>query len=75
MGVDNHLSLAERVAMLEADWENTKEDLKEIKDKLDQLIELKHKGLGALGLVSLLIGSGVVGLVLTILNLFKSNHL
>jgi hypothetical protein len=69
------IDLAERVAVLETEWSNTKDDLKEIKGKLDDLLHLKSKGMGALGLVSLLIGSGMIGLVITIVNIFRQPHL
>lgn len=63
--------MAERIAVLENEWTNAKQDLSEIKKKLDELLHLKSKGMGALGLVSLLIGSGVIGLIFAIINFFK----
>lgn len=70
MGNDNinytH-TLHERVAVLETQMQ----DLKEIREKLDQLLELKARGMGAMGLVGLVIGSGVLGLIATIFELFQ----
>lgn len=70
--MDSNLSetivdLAERVAVLETKLD----DLKEIKDKLDELLHLKSQGMGALTLVGMILGSGVIGLVLTLMNFFK----
>lgn len=57
----NH-TLAERVAILETQMS----DLKEIKEKLEQLVQLKAQGMGALTLVSILVGSGAIGLIATL---------
>ena len=62
--------LGERVATLETKLELITTELTEIKEKLDELLTLKHKGLGALGLVSVLVGSGVIGLIAIVLNFF-----
>lgn len=62
--------LYERVAVLE----NQMEDLKEIKEKLDELLQLKAKGTGALTLVGLIFGSGAIGLVLMIVNFFRPSQ-
>lgn len=67
MAGQNELSLPERVAVLETEINTLQTDLKEIKDKLDDLLTLKARGMGALSLVSLIIGSGVIGLIVTIL--------
>lgn len=67
--------LVSRVATLEAQHDTVNEDLKEIKEKLDELLHLKSKGMGALWLVSLIVGSGVLGLILTVINFFSKPHL
>lgn len=65
-------SLHERIAVLETQMK----DLAEIRGKLDQLLELKARGMGAMGLVGLVIGSGVLGLFATFFSLFRAhNHL
>lgn len=63
----SHLPIGERVARLEQQMEQ----LNEIRDKLDELLELKHKGLGALQFVGILLGSGVIGVIALVLNVFK----
>ena len=59
----DYTSLAERVIVLETEWTQAKEDLKKINLKLDELLILKSKGLGALWLIGLLIGSGLTSFV------------
>jgi hypothetical protein len=71
----DHKSLAERVAILESQREYDRILLNDIKLKLDELLELKHKGMGAIGLVGLIIGSGVIGLAFTIWNMLRGPHL
>lgn len=63
--------LGERVAILENELATIKGELSEIKEKLDELLTLKHKGLGALGLVSILVGSGVIGLIALTIQFFR----
>ena len=69
--MSNDLPLNERVAVLEIQMK----DLEEIKQKLDDLIQLKSKGMGALTLVSLIFGSGIIGLVMMVVNFVKQGHL
>lgn len=64
-------TLHERVAVLEIQME----DLKEIKSKLDELIQLKSQGMGALTLVGIILGSGAIGLIMMVVNFFKQGHL
>lgn len=68
----DHLSIPERVTALETERERLKEDLDEIKSKLDDLLHLKSKGIGAFWLVGLVISSGLLGLFSTIANLFSN---
>jgi len=60
-----------RIAALEANYQTLNKDLEEIIDRLDDLLHLKSKGMGALWLVSLILGSGVIGAVAFIVNLFN----
>lgn len=69
------VDLVERITVLETEWDATKKDLEEIKGKLDELLHLKSRGMGALWLVSLLISSGMVGLVISISSFFHKPHL
>jgi len=77
MGTDSEVLMdhAERISALETEFAATKQDLKDIKAKLDELLHLKSKGLGAFWFVSLLISSGLVGVVVTIVNFLNRPHL
>lgn len=68
MDNDITIDLAERVAVLETKLEK----LDSIESKLDDLLHLKSKGMGALWLVSLLVGSGMLGLVAAIVSFFHN---
>lgn len=63
-------SLAERVAVLETQMK----DLTEIKEKLDELLKLKAQGMGAISLVSVLLGSGVLGIIATLFAFLHKGH-
>lgn len=67
------LDLGERVAALETKMERIEPDLKEIKDKLDELLHLKSKGMGALYFVGILLSSGLIGIVTMVLS-FLNGH-
>lgn len=69
------LSPAERLAVLETKFDQMKADHLEIITKLDDLLELKHKGLGAVWFVSLIIGATITAGIGTIVALFKNGHL
>jgi len=75
--LDNNerLPLGERIAILETRLNQYEIDVKEINVKLDELLELKHKSAGALGLISLIVGSGVIGLITLITGYFNKPHL
>lgn len=75
METSKTIDLAERVAVLETKLETLSSDLGEIKTKLDSLLELKTKGMGAIGLVGIIISSGFIGLVMMAVNFFKPGHL
>ena len=66
---------AERIAILETKFEAMEKNLKDISQKLDTLLELKSKGLGAFWLVGLIFGSGVLGILVTAFSFFKPGHL
>lgn len=68
---NNQTPIGERVARLELQMEQ----LDEIKTKLDELLGLKDKGAGAVWVFSLIVGSGILGIVWTIINFFGHPHL
>lgn len=69
-------SLVERISVLETERIQTKEDIKEIKAKLDELLQLKSKGLGALWFITMLfvLGSGMAAFVYNILGSMPKPH-
>lgn len=66
---------AERIAVLETKFEEMQKDISNISEKLDELLELKSKGLGAFWLVGLIFGSGALGVIAMLANFFKPGHL
>lgn len=68
--------LNERVSVLETQHEVMEDKLDKIIQKLDGLLELKYKGMGAIGLVSILIASasGVALIVSFIINIFNGKQ-
>lgn len=62
------LEWAGRIAKLETEMTHLKKSNEEIKIKLDQLLELKSKGVGAFWLASLLLGTSIVGTFVTFLD-------
>lgn len=59
---EREIETAERIAVLEFQVRLMQITVEETNKKLDQLLELKTKGMGAVWLVSLLFGSGLLGL-------------
>lgn len=66
------LTQAERIAGLEVQVQTLSEDVKAMNRKIDELLALKNKGAGAFWLVSIVVGSGLVGLVGLLVNWLKS---
>jgi hypothetical protein len=66
-----NIALHERIAVLETNAIATTQKLNEIGQQLDSLLELKAKGMGALGLVSLVVGSGLLGIIGLLINYFR----
>lgn len=75
-------TVEERVAVLEAKVdllsvqvsahaEETRGEYRTLESKLDDLLALKNKGMGAIWLASALIGSGLIGLVSMFVNWMK----
>jgi uncharacterized BrkB/YihY/UPF0761 family membrane protein len=66
--------LGERVSVLETQQFAMDEKLDVITKQLEDLLTLKHKGMGAIGLVSILFAgaAGIVGVLTFVLGFFKS---
>jgi hypothetical protein len=61
----------ERIAVVEHQVSNLVERVEKMDDKLDQLLELKAKGMGAFWFASLIVGTGVAGMFTTFVTWFK----
>ena len=61
----------ERIAVVEHKVEELSQRVKGMDDKLDQLLELKAKGMGAFWFASLIVGTGVAGMFTTFIAWFK----
>jgi len=66
--------MPERLAILETKVEHLSAQNEDIKNKLDALLAFKHKGLGALGLVTAILGTSIIGAVYTVFEWFKIAH-
>jgi len=69
---DREIEQAEKVAVLELEVRLLRENLQNITNKLDELLALRQKGLGAFWLASTLLGTGIVGAVVAIINYWRS---
>lgn len=63
----------ERIALLEYKNSQVEKELAEINSKLTALLALRDKGMGAFWLASALIGTGIVGLFLTVIDWLKGH--
>ena len=68
----------ERLKALEVEVQNLAKDfakiegeLSQVNTKLDNLLEFKNKGMGAFWLVSALVGSGLIGIVTSLIDWIK----
>lgn len=61
----------ERIATLEAKEKAIEQRLTDIDKKLDDIISLKNKGLGAFWLASALVGTGIAAFVANLIDWFK----
>ncbi len=57
------ITQAERIAALEVQVSDMQKQQQQINDKLDELLALRNKGIGAFWLSSGLLGTGIVGFI------------
>lgn len=62
---------AERLAVLETQMKDLKDRVESMDAKLDDLLTLRHKGVGAFWLASMLFGTGIAGALLGVISWFK----
>ena len=63
---------AERIAALETEVTNLKEEVREMNRKLDNLLALKNKGAGAFWLGGILFGTSLAAFLTYVLSWFRS---
>ena len=68
------LTVPERLAILETKIENMSLQHTLMMTKLDALLAFKHKGLGALGLVTAILGSSILGGIFVLVDWVKGTH-
>lgn len=68
---DREIEWAQRIAVLELKVQQVTDTNEEIKLKLDELLLLKSKGMGAFWLASTLLGTGIVGILIAFTNWFR----
>lgn len=61
----------ERITAVEVKVEDLVKKVETMDHKLDQLLELKSKGMGAFWLASLILGTGVAGMFASFVTWFK----
>jgi len=64
--------VGERLTRLEMKFEHWEERQDEISEKLQSLLDLKLKGMGALWFVWIIVGSGILGLLTTVWGFFQN---
>ena len=61
----------ERITAVEVKVEDLVKKVETMDHKLDQLLELKSKGMGAFWLASLILGTGIMGMFASFITWFK----
>ena len=61
----------ERITAVEVKVEDLVKKVETMDQKLDQLLELKSKGMGAFWLASLILGTGIMGMFASFITWFK----
>ncbi len=62
---------AERITALEVRMTQVQAQQKEINDKLDDLLAMRNKGIGAFWLASTLLGTGIAGFIVQIISWWR----
>jgi len=61
----------ERITAVEVKVEDLVKKVETMDHKLDQLLDLKSKGMGAFWLASLILGTGIMGMFASLITWFK----
>lgn len=71
MATPSNITQAERITALEVRVSDLLKCQQEINDKLDKLLALRNKGIGAFWLASTLLGTGIVGFIVKFIDWWK----
>lgn len=69
----SHIAQGERIMALEVRVAEVQRQQTVINDKLDELLDMRNKGIGAFWLVSTLLGTGIVGFTVQFISWLKDN--
>lgn len=67
MATLSKMTQAERIAALEVRVSDVLKNQQEINDKLDDLLAMRNKGIGAFWLASTLLGTGIVSFIIQLM--------
>lgn len=67
MASPSNITQAERIAALEVRVSDMQKQQQEINNKLDELLAMRNKGIGAFWLASGLLGTGIVGFIVQLI--------
>jgi hypothetical protein len=70
MPQSNNFLQIERLTRVEEQVNSLKADVKEMNDKLDDLLILRWKGMGAFWLAATILGTGIVGILVKVFHIF-----
>lgn len=70
---DREIEWAQRLAIVELKIQNTATEIHGINTKLDELLALRQKGMGAFWLASALVGTGVMGFITWAIDILKGH--
>lgn len=68
--MDKTLTQGERIYALEIEVAGLREDVKALRQDMKELLDLKNKGAGAFWLVTFVVGSGLAGVIYTLIGWF-----
>lgn len=70
---DRDIDVAQRIAVLEFKVTQLTTSNEEVCKKLDDLLQLRSKGMGAFWLASSLLGTGIIGIVFALISWMRSS--
>ena len=71
MATPQNITQAERITALEVRVTDLLKTQQETNDKLDELLAMRNKGIGAFWLASTLLGTGIVGFVVQFIDWWR----